>query len=233
VAKPETILPPVKEKGDVAVNPLGAHPDDDPRIKDAPVSTYSIWAPFDGTILDREMIVPGVAVDTTHRIFTMANLATVWVEVHVNESDFGKLARSRGGQVRFRSPAYPGRVFEGEVIYSGDLVEEKSRTVQLLASAKNGDRLLKPGMFVEVEILSPRETPSVQVPLAALLTQGSRSFVYVRSGPDRFERRDVDAEVPHDDVVTIRSGLEPGEEIVVEGGFKLKALAVQLASAGH
>ena len=86
---------------------------------EAPVSTYSIWAPFDGTILDREMIVPGVAVDTTHRIFTLANLSTVWVEANIHESDFDMLARSRGGKIRFRSPAYPEREFEGEVIYTG------------------------------------------------------------------------------------------------------------------
>ena len=44
------------------------------------------------------MIVPGVAVDTTHRIFTLANLSTVWVEASVHESDFGMLARSQGAR---------------------------------------------------------------------------------------------------------------------------------------
>ena len=229
--KPETILPSEKPKSNLAVAPVGTLPGDEPKPHDGPVSTYSIWAPFDGTILDREMIVPGVAVDTTHRIFTMANLSTVWVEVSVHEGDFGKLARSRGQAIRFRSPAYPLRVFQGEVTYAGDLVEEKSRTVKLLAVASNPDRLLKPGMFVEVEVLSPRSAPATQVPASALLTQGSRTFVYVRHGPDRYDRREVEAELPRGDEVTVLSGLEPGEEVVVEGGFKLKALAVQEASA--
>ena len=39
-----------------AVDPVGAHPSSASDLKDAPVSTYAIWAPFDGTILDREMI---------------------------------------------------------------------------------------------------------------------------------------------------------------------------------
>ncbi len=105
--KPETILPSEKPKSNLAVAPVGTPPGDKPKPQDGPVSTYSIWAPFDGTILDREMIVPGVAVDTTHRIFTMANLSTVWVEASVHEGDFGKLAQSRGQAIRFRSPAYP------------------------------------------------------------------------------------------------------------------------------
>ena len=151
-----------------------------------PVSTYSIWAPFDGTVLDRETIVPGVAVDTTHRIFTIANLSTVWVEASVHESDFDMLARSRGGKIRFRSPAYPDHAFLGRVIYSGDLVDEKSRTVKLLAEADNPERLLKPGMFVDVEVISPRPAPAVLVPFSAILTQGGRTLVFVKTGPERF-----------------------------------------------
>ena len=57
--KPETILPSEKPKSNLAVAPVGTLPCDEPKPHDGPVSTYSIWAPFDGTILDREMIVPG------------------------------------------------------------------------------------------------------------------------------------------------------------------------------
>jgi cobalt-zinc-cadmium efflux system membrane fusion protein len=231
--KPETVLPPDSGSTKAAVKPLGVRPDSKSDPADTPVSTYSIWAPFEGTILDREMIVPGVAVDTTHRIFTMANLATVWIEASVHEADFEMLdrIRKRGGQVRFRSPAYPGRVFEGEMIYSGDLVEEQSRSVKLLARAENPERLLRPGMFVEVEVLSPRPNEVAQIPASAMLTDGGKHFVYVKTGPDRFDRRDVDAETPRGESVTIRSGLEAGDQVVVEGGYKLKAVAVQLVGA--
>jgi cobalt-zinc-cadmium efflux system membrane fusion protein len=224
-AGPESILPGSAAK---AVEPVGAHVD----AKDNPVSTYCIWAPFDGTVLDREMVVPGVAVDTTHRIFTLANLATVWVEANVHESDFDMLARSRGGQVRFRSPAYPDTVFEGRVIYSGDLIDEKSRTIKLLAEAGNDGRKLKPGMFVDVEVHSPRAAPAVCVPTSALLTRGNRTFVYVRTGPERFAPREVTADHPRGETTVVQGGLEPGEEVVVEGGAKLKALAALVASLG-
>ena len=219
--KSQMILPPDerKAKGNLEIEP--------------PVSTYSIWAPFDGIILDREMIVPGVAVDTTHRIFTMANLATVWVEANIHESDYHMLARSRGGKMRFRSPAYRELEFEGEVIYTGDLVDEKSRTVKLLAKASNPERLLKPGMFVEVDVFSLHGQRTALVPTAALLTAGSRTTVYVRTGPDHFTSREVDVESPRGDTTVVRRGLTAGEEVVVEGGFKLKALAAGPASAGQ
>ncbi len=228
--RPEKILPDGAEQN-VAVKPVGAGPDQPAKPKEAPVSTYSIWAPFDGTILEREMIVPGVAVDTTHRIFTMANLASVWVEVSVHESHFNLLARSRGGQIRFHTAAYPGQEFDGDVIYSGDVVDEKSRTVKLLARAQNPGRLLKPGMFVDVQVFSPRTQPAALVPTAAVLTQGSRSFVYVRTGPATFRRRDIEVETRPGDTAVVRAGLQPGEEVVVEGSSKLKSLTIQLVSA--
>ena len=195
------------------------------------VSTYSIWAPFDGTILDREMIVPGVAVDKTHRIFTLADLSSVYIEAYVHEHDFGKLIQSQGGKIRVRARAYPSQVFEGEVIYTGDLVDPESRSVKLLALAPNPDRLLKPGMFVDVEIFSPKKSLGVQIPASALLGRGSRSFVFVRVSTDRFELREVDAEAPSSGMALVRAGLNPGIEVVVEGAYKLKALASRGATS--
>lgn len=194
------------------------------------VNTYEIRALFDGTILDRELLVPGVAVDVNHRIITMANLSTVWVEAHVHESQFARLAKSRGGKVVLRSPAYPGREFEGTVLYSGDLVDEKSRTVKLLARAENADKSLKPGLFVDVEILSPESKDLPSVPETALLTDGGDSFVYVTTPDGAFERRNVEVGPRDDGRAAILKGLKPGENVVTEGGFKLKSEAIRNAS---
>lgn len=231
--KPETILPTGPAPLAPAVKPVGPGGAVELNLQDAPVSNYSIWAPFDGTILDREMIVPGVAVDTTHRIFTLANLSTVWIEASVHESDFAMLEHTDGDSVRLRSPAYPGRVFTGTVIYAGDLVDEKSRAIKLLARADNPDRRLKPGMFVEVEILRPGEGKVSRVPASAVLHEGTRNFVYLRVGPDQFLRREVEADPVRGDAVTIRGGVVPGDEVVTDGAAKLKSLASQPAASGE
>lgn len=190
-----------------------------------PVSTYELRAPFTGTILERERIVPGVVVDGTHHLFTMANLETVWVEAHVHEGDFNLLARGRGGRIEFTSPAYPGRTFPGTVLYTGDLVDPKSRTVRLLATAVNPDRLLKPGMFVSIEIFSKQGLELPLVPESALLTDDRSYFAFVRVGPGRFRRRDVEVGDREGGLVSIPRGLEPGEEVVVRGAFEIKAVA--------
>ena len=86
-------------------------------------------------------------------------------------------------------------------------------------------------MFLEVEVLSPEPEPADRVPTSALLTQSDRTFVYVRTGPEQFERREVIVGTVNEGMVVIREGLKSGEEVVVEGGFKLKSLALQLGSA--
>ncbi|MFO0892231.1 MAG: efflux RND transporter periplasmic adaptor subunit [Isosphaeraceae bacterium] len=197
------------------------------------MSNYSLWAPFDGTILDREMIIPGVPVDTNHRMFTLADLSRVYVEVHIHEHDFDILEGTRGGRVKFTSPAFPGRSFAGEVIYSGDLVEDTSRTVKLLARAENPRRVLKPGMFVDVEVMSPNGKPAVQIPASALLTHADRTFVFVRTAPDRFAERDVTAEGVVGDQLLITHGLKADEEVVTQGAYKLKALAAGQPAPEH
>jgi multidrug efflux pump subunit AcrA (membrane-fusion protein) len=189
-----------------------------------PVGTYELRAPFTGTILDRERIVPGVVVTGQAHLFTMADLGRVWVEAYVQESDFGLLAGGRGGRIEFTSPAYPDQVFAGEILYTGDLVDEESRSIRLLASAENPGRVLKPGMFVNVEIHGSKVRRLPGVPESALLTDGPDHFVFVRAGADRFERRAVRPGVREDDRVAILDGLKTGEHVVVQGAFDLKAL---------
>ena len=194
-----------------------------------PFSTYPLRAPFDGTILDREMIVPGIPVDLTRHIFVLGDLSSVWIEAAIHESNYALLAGSRGGQVELRSPAYPDRVFHGEVLYTGDLVDERSRTVKLLARALNPDRLLKPGMFVDVTIRSNTGKTTPRVAASAVLTEGGESLVYVKTGTDRFERRMIAVGPLDGDHVAVERGLNPGDEVVVQGAFKLKAEATRLA----
>ncbi|MEO6812039.1 MAG: efflux RND transporter periplasmic adaptor subunit, partial [Isosphaeraceae bacterium] len=192
-----------------------------------PISTFSMWAPFDGTILDRAMIVPGVAVVKGQQIYTLADLATVWIEAYIHESDFDQLNQNRDDPIQFTSPAYPDRTFHGKVIYSGDLVDEKSRSVLLLARAENPDRALKPGMFVEVKIHSTSARPAALIPISAILTEDDDQFVYVRIAPERFERRAVVASEHDGDRVAVLDGLKAGEEVVISGAFKLGAKALR------
>jgi multidrug efflux pump subunit AcrA (membrane-fusion protein) len=227
-AKPDPIMGVGDEDEDVSVTPVGAPTGADTAPKNLPVSTYAIWAPFAGTILDREQIVPGVYADTTHRIFTLADLSSVWVEVAIHESQYGALSRSQDAAVVLSSPAYPGRRFGAEVIYTGDTVDPKSRTIKLLARAENRDRALKPGMFVDVTLRLKGALQAILIPDAAILGEDDHKIVFVQTGAERFERRVVVTGASDGSRVAVLKGIEPGENVVVDGAFKLKSKAIQV-----
>jgi RND family efflux transporter MFP subunit len=204
---------------------------EDSETTSSPLSTLEITAPFRGVILDREQIVPGVAVDPTKQIFMLADLSSVWIEASVHESNYSLLAGSRGGTVELHTPAYPNRVFEGQVFYTGDLVDPQSRGIKLMARAKNADRSLKPGMFVQVDISSKSTRKTPHVPQTAVLTGDDDTFVYIQTGPNRFQRRAVEINPSDDGETEILSGLTAGEKVVVQGGFKLKGEALRMAAS--
>jgi RND family efflux transporter MFP subunit len=206
-----------------------SEPADD--ASDSPsISNYRLVAPFSGTVLDRAVLAPGIAVQEGASLFTLADLSTVWVEANIPEGAFGRLSGIRDASVELTSPAYPGRSFTGRVIYSGDLVDEKTRSVHLLARAENPDRALKPGMFVQVEVQAGAHRVTM-IPVTALLTEDELHLVFVRTGPDRFERREVKVGARDGDRVAILDGLTVGEEVVTEGAFKLKAIDERGAEA--
>ena len=202
-----------------------------PKLRNL-ISVYDIRAPLAGTIIDQEPLVPGIPVAATDQMFILANLSNVWVEVDIHESDFARLKGRNGATVRIHSPAYPDQAFQGNVVYTGDIVHPQSRTIRLMASAPNAERLLKPGMFVEVEVLGLNESSgsTVQVPATAIVSHQERTFVFVQNGPEVFERREVSITGNSEGPVTIKEGIEPGEPVVTEGAFHLKAELLRLAS---
>ncbi|WP_165074106.1 efflux RND transporter periplasmic adaptor subunit [Paludisphaera rhizosphaerae] len=226
IVEQPVVKPPVSPGEVAATEPVAPKP-----LPEEPASLYKLKAPFSGTILDRELIVPGVAVDVTHRIFTLANLEHVWVEANVNPSNLPYVHDGENVTISFSSDVYPEKQFTARLLYKGDLVAEKTQTLTLLSRAENADRLLKPGMYVDValQVRSDEQVPSV--PSDALLSDDERWIAFVRTGPEEFEMREVKTRGPGEDRTAVFSGLRPGEEVVTRGAFKLKAEWIRLASS--
>ena len=124
--------------------------------------------------------------------------------------------------IHLSSNAWPGKIFDATIFYSGDLVNESTRTVSMRAMADNKDGFLKPGMFVDVDLPSLLQREVLQVPLTAILEHEGKSFVFVHAKDNAFVRRDVTLGLRNPQAVEIQTGLEPGESVVVSGGFALK-----------
>lgn len=181
-----------------------------------------IVSPVDGYIITRN-IVREDHVGEGSVLFEVANLQQVWGIFEAYEDDLPWL--HQGDTVRFSSPSHPGHVFAAEVSYIHPVVDPQTRTVQIRVDIANTDGHLKPGMLVSGRVNSGgREGPRKMIPASAVLWTGPRSVVFVRdpaSEVPRFEVREIELGNRAGDLYIVESGLEPGEEVVTEGAFRL------------
>lgn len=110
-----------------------------------PEDLVTIYAPGGGIVVQKNA-QEGMYVNTGTRIYTIADLSQVWVNLDAYESD---LAWLRYGQpVEFTAEAYPGENFEGTISFIHPVLNEATRTVKVRVNVPNPDGRLKPGMFV-------------------------------------------------------------------------------------
>ena len=205
---------------------LGFSSDDlkdvNPEQQGEAIAHYPIVAPFDGTIISKDVVLLE-RVGPESQILSIADLSTVWVTADIYEEHLPLLEHLDGKTVKLHADAWPQREFEARVFYTGDIVDETTRTISLRAVADNADGLLKPGMFVNVKFPLESAGDVVSVPLSAVQEHEGRSFVFVSAGSDEFEVRDVTLGQRNQQAVEIADGLKAGEAIAINGGFALKS----------
>jgi Cu(I)/Ag(I) efflux system membrane fusion protein len=109
----------------------------------------TIYAPIGGIVV-RKHAVEGMYVEMGMPIYTIADLSAVWVLLEAYESDLPWLRY--GQEVAFTSVAWPGRTFKGTVEFIDPMLDARTRTVKVRASAANAGGELKPDMFVSAEV---------------------------------------------------------------------------------
>ena len=194
----------------------------DPEHEGQTIAHYPIVAPFDGTVISKDAVLLE-RVGPERQILSIADLSTVWITTDIYEEHLPLLNHLDDKTIYLRSNAWPGKTFEATIFYTGDVVNEASRTVSMRALADNKDGHLKPGMFLTVEFPDVAQTKVVQVPEAAVLDFEGKSFVFVHVEGDNFERRDVNTGRRNENSIEILSGLKEGEVVVRSGGFALKS----------
>ena len=113
--------------------------------------TVTIYSPAGGVVVAKNK-QEGDRVQTGDRIYTVADLNVLWVQMDAYESD---LAWLRYGQdVEFTTEAYPGEVFRGRIAFIDPVLNEDTRTVKVRVNVPNDDGRLKPEMFVRAIVQS-------------------------------------------------------------------------------
>jgi cobalt-zinc-cadmium efflux system membrane fusion protein len=188
-------------------------------------SQVAIVAPFAGRVIARDL-TKGELVETTQKLFVVADLSTVWVVANVSEKDVSYVQRatvSPNQPVEVFVTAYPDDVFQGTVSYVGDVLDTATRTMQVRLSLPNPTGHLKPEMFATIRVSSEPAPDVLVVPEAAVQHDRDRSFVFVQKEPGVFEARTIKVGEKNGTVAEVLEGLQEGESVVKEGAFTLKS----------
>lgn len=195
------------------------------------LSGFALLSPISGTVLERTA-VQGQAADPSRSLFRIGDLSVLWLIVQAPERDVTRVAVGSPAEVALA--ALPGQKLQGRVEWVGREVDAHSRTVPVRIAVPNEDGRLKPGMFATAWISTGGEGEQVvAVPAAALQRMDDRWIVFLPREEGRFEVRPVERGRDLGDEVAILSGLKPGERVVVEGAFVLRAEAEKGEGGGE
>ncbi len=188
----------------------------------------NITAPITGFILARN-ITQGERFDKGKELYRLADLSHVWIMVDIFENEAYDLAP--GAKVRVSLPQRK-KVLQATVSRVLPLFDGVSRTLKVRLEADNPGYLLRPDMFVDVEL--PFTLPSAMtVPADAILDSGLKKTVFVDRGNGLFEPREVETGWRVGNRVEIVRGLTPGERIVFSGNFLVDSESkLETAAAG-
>lgn len=191
------------------------------------LTTYSIAAPIGGVVLARNASVGEVAVEGT-ALFEIADLSTLWVDLHVFGADASHLRPGLPVTV-MRMGEDAGVETTLDRILPGTATASQSTVAR--ASIRNADGLWRPGSAVRARVTVEVQPVPLAIPLTALQRMDERDVVFVREG-DRYTARPIGVGRRDARRMEVLSGLKAGEQVVVEQSFLIKA-DIEKAGAAH
>jgi membrane fusion protein (multidrug efflux system) len=196
----------------------------------AMIARKTIVAPFDGLAGIRQVDL-GQYLNVGSTIAPLQSLDPIYVEFSIPQQDFGQVAA--GKKVRVRADGFEGREFEGTITAIDSKVDEATRNVTIQATVRNPEHELRPGMYVNVDVLLPPQQGVVAIPASSInyAPYGDSVFLVkdaAKPGPDGKRGKEVVEQfvklgTGRGDQVAVLSGVKPGDEVVTSGVFKLRS----------
>lgn len=190
------------------------------------VELLPVRSPIDGVVVQLDKAL-GQVVQANQPLLEIHDLSRIIVRAHLGERDLAKA--SIGSEARVRVVADPAFVGTGKVVRSGNTFEESNRTnaawIELDQQAVGN---LYNQMLTRVTFVDRSEASVLAIPKTALVTEGTRNFVFVEGADGILGRRSVTVGRSDDRSVEVLSGLTQGESVIVAGAANLQTAYASL-----
>jgi RND family efflux transporter MFP subunit len=173
-----------------------------------------IVSPADGMVVIRNLLQQQ-RLERGAEIFRIVDLSRIWIFASVLPGEMPILGP--GTKARVVVPR-TGKSLDAVVSSAVPLVDSDRRVLQLKLEAQNPDLMLRPDMYVDIELQIPA-TSGLSIPKEAVIDGGIEKIVYVETGDNTFEPRIVELGSTFGDGVVVRDGLSAADRVLVSGHF--------------
>ena len=191
------------------------------------LTRYEIRSPINGVVVEKHVSL-GEAVQGDAKIFVIADLSTVWAEMTVAAKDLN--AVRIGQTATIKATAFAAET-TGKVTYVGALVGEQTRSAKARVVLPNPQELWRPGLQVNVDLVTGMVDVPVAVATTALQKVRDWTVVFGRYG-EYLEARPLELGRSDGQFVEVVSGLNAGEVYAAENSFLIKA-DLEKSGASH
>jgi Cu(I)/Ag(I) efflux system membrane fusion protein/cobalt-zinc-cadmium efflux system membrane fusion protein len=187
-----------------------------------------IDSPVSGFIVERNAL-PNMYVQPGTKLYSVADLSTVWVYAQVFQSDIGRV--KTGDSAVITVDSYPGRTFPGRVSFIWPQLDPTTRTAKVRLEIHNPDLKLSLGMFVNVK-LDLSMGRQLVIPATGVYQTGTRQIAFVDHGDGHFEPREIEVGERAGDDFVVTKGLKPGDRVATSANFLIDSESQLQAAIG-
>ncbi|MFA6733142.1 MAG: efflux RND transporter periplasmic adaptor subunit, partial [Sphaerochaeta sp.] len=167
-----------------------------------------------GTILALPFVV-GAGVSMQAPLARIGMLENLEVVTDIAERHIGSVGIGTKAELTFK--AYPGQRFSAEVSRLSPVLNPGSRTLEIGLTFEDAEGKIKSGMFPTITLFTEHLDSVIAIPRSALLYSGSQAYLYIADNSNVAHRVNVEVGLQVDDMIEIKSGLNEGDLLVVEG----------------
>jgi membrane fusion protein, heavy metal efflux system len=185
-------------------------------LQNSGMSTSQVNSKISGTVIARKARL-GQVVAPAEELFVIADLSHVWAVAEIPEQ---QIAHIREGQsLNIEVPALDDVELTGTLAFVGDIVNPATRTVMARANISNNKMLLKPDMLITI-LLEAKPEKVIAIPSTAIVRENNADHVFSQTLKSKqFKLLPVTLGRTYDDKREVLQGLQPGDQIVLDGAF--------------
>lgn len=177
-----------------------------------------VRSPIKGDIVQNNIVIGQYLKEDSEPVATVAQLDKIWVAAQVKEKDIHFI--KPGSDVKIKLIAYPEKDITGKIYHINSLIDEDTRSVNVLIECDNKDKIMRPGMYVTATFVHDMQKTVVISP-SAIFQRDDNSYVFLQTDKNKFLKQKIEIVTEDEDSAVVKSGLKQGDEILVNGGFYL------------